>query len=88
MEDTCLKCDDDQWGSWNSPNSEAIKASDCKALEAEQLKVINIPVDCDPEFLYSDDQTLSTVSSYADADSAGNAFSEECIDFSSLDWEG
>ena len=44
VEDTCLKFDDDQWGSWNAPNFEAITASNCKALEAEQIKEIHIPV--------------------------------------------
>ena len=49
-------------------------------LEGDQFKEINIPVQCNPESLYSDDQTLSTVSSYSDNDSAGNAFPEEFID--------
>ena len=80
VEDTCLKFDDDQWGSWNAPNCEAIKASNCKDPEEEQFKEINIPVHCNPEFLYSDHETLSTVSSYSDNDSAGNAFPEEFID--------
>ena len=51
VDDTCLKVDDDQWRSWNAPNCEAIKASDYKALEAEQLKEIKAPVHCDPELL-------------------------------------
>ena len=80
VEDTCLNFGDDQWGSWNAPNCKAIKASDFKSLEVEQFKETNIPVHCNPDFLYSDDQTLSTVSSYADTNSAGIAFPEEFID--------
>jgi hypothetical protein len=78
--DTCLKFDDGQWGSWNAPNCEALEDSDFKALEADKFKEINVPIHCDPEFLYSDDQTLSTVSSYSSTETAGNAFPEEFID--------
>ena len=53
MEDTCLTFDDDQWGSWNAPNCEAITASNWKDLEEEQIKEINIPVHCNPGVLVS-----------------------------------
>jgi hypothetical protein len=71
-EDSCLKFKDDQLGSWNAPKIEALKASDVKALEAYQCKKINVPVHCDSECLYSDDQTLTTVPSYSSTKSAGN----------------
>ena len=68
--DTCLNFDINQQGDWND---QALKASNLNALEAKNTKEINIPIHADPEFLYSDSQTCTTVSRNSSTETANRA---------------
>ena len=68
--DTCLNFDINQRGDWND---QALKASNLNALKAKNIKEINIPIHADPEFLYSDSQTCTTVSSNSSTETADSA---------------
>ena len=72
--DTCLNFDINQQGDWNDQALKASKqASNLNALEAKNIKEINIPMHADPEFLYSDSQTCTTVSSNSSTETADSA---------------
>ena len=50
VDGTCLNFDDDKQGCWKAPNYEAPEVSNLKALEANNIKQINLAVHHDPNF--------------------------------------